>query len=56
MIESTDLMRYTRNNDIYGVNLYVNEDELKEKLSINDNDSITIVVFLRIYKKIKNLW
>jgi len=47
-------MVYNNNNDKNGINLLIKRDELKEKLSINDNDQVEVVLFLRIYKKNNN--
>jgi len=47
-------MIYTKNDDKHGINLFIKKNELKEKLSINnDNEAIAITVFIRIYKKRK---
>jgi len=52
MIGSSNLMCYTKNEDKFGVNLFIKKDELKKELSIkDDNDRISIVLFLRIFEK-----
>jgi len=47
-------MIYNKINNKHDVNFIIKKNELKERLSIKgDNEKISIIVFLRIYKKEK---
>jgi len=47
-------MIYNKINNKHDVNLFIKKNELKKRLSImDDSEKISIIVFLRIYKKEK---
>jgi len=50
-------MIYNKINNKHDVNLFIKKNELKERLYIKDNnEKISIIVFLRIYKKEKKYY
>jgi len=51
---SPNLKYYSNKNDKFGFNLFINKGGLKEKLLIKDNDVVSVVLCLRIYKNKNN--